>query len=544
MSGVITVPGDGFVLEARPNGKQRYSVTARDAAGIDLHADVVNLTSAKARAGFVTALPEAIRPGAKVAALELARLAEQVRALAAMPAEEEKPEAPVYTDADRAADWESCQHLAKTPDILGAVVRHLRGQGMQGEDAIIQTTYLAVTSRLLGTEEPGKHPVSVAVKGPSSSGKSFAVQVVLDLFPPEAFVAWTTLSERALIYTNESFVHRMLVLYEAHAMDNEMVALLLRCILSEHHIRHETVEATPQGIQPRSIVKAGPTGLLVTTTAESLHPENETRMISFATTDTAEQTRAVIAALSAAAAGNRPPGQDPGAWHALQRWLQHADNRVVIPYAEALGQLVEPVAVRLRRDYATVLNLIRSHAILHQATRRRDAEGRILATVADYVAVRALVEAPLADTTETAVHTTTIDTVLAVARLTDDGHGAPVTYTAVARHLHLDKSSARRRCETAEAKGYLVNLQSEEGRPAKLTIGESLPGTHAVLPTSGAVSAATVAGAGPVASGPATTYPQAPQGDEGGGGRVAHEMEEAAEKESEHGDAWEGASAA
>jgi hypothetical protein len=446
--------------------------------------------SASARDRFIARLPAELQEAARPVALELAALVEKARPLGGTPAEQAMPAVATYTEADRAADWEACQHLARTPDILGAVVQHLHGQGMRGEEAIIQTTYLAVTSRLLGTEEPGKHPVSVAVKGPSSSGKSFAVQVVLSLFPAEAFVAWTTLSERALIYTNESFVHRMLVLYEAHAMDNEMVALLLRCILSEHHIRHETVEATPQGIRPRTIVKPGPTGLLVTTTAESLHPENETRMISFATTDTADQTRAVIAALSAAAAGTLPPGPDPAAWHALQRWLQHADNRVVIPYAEALGRLVEPVAVRLRRDYATVLNLIRSNAILHQGTRARDPEGRIMATVTDYAAVRALVEAPMADTTETAVHATTREAVQVVARLTDHGHGDPVTYTAVARHLKLDKSAARRRCETAEAKGYLVNLQSEEGRPAKLTLGEPLPGTCAVLPTSGDLAAA------------------------------------------------------
>ena len=53
--------------------------------------------------------------------------------------------------------------------------------------------------------------------------------------------------------------------------------------------------------------------------------------------------------------------------------------------------LVPPVAVRLRRDFKTVLTLIRAHALLHQATRRKDEAGQIIATLEDYAAVRDLV---------------------------------------------------------------------------------------------------------------------------------------------------------
>ena len=50
-----------------------------------------------------------------------------------------------------------------------------------------------------------------------------------------------------------------------------------------------------------------------------------------------------------------------------------------------------PLAVRLRRDFKTVLMLIRAHALLHQATRLRDESGRVVATLDDYRAVRTLV---------------------------------------------------------------------------------------------------------------------------------------------------------
>src|SRR3712207_9265111 len=48
-------------------------------------------------------------------------------------------------------------------------------------------------------------------------------------------------------------------------------------------------------------------------------------------------------------------------------------------------------SVRLRRDFGALLNLIRAHAILHQATRERDENGQIIATLEDYARVRELV---------------------------------------------------------------------------------------------------------------------------------------------------------
>jgi hypothetical protein len=61
------------------------------------------------------------------------------------------------------------------------------------------------------------------------------------------------------------------------------------------------------------------------------------------------------------------------------------------PFAPALAEGIPPVAVRLRRDFGQVLNLVRAYAILHQATRARDGAGRILATLEDYAVVRELV---------------------------------------------------------------------------------------------------------------------------------------------------------
>ena len=85
-------------------------------------------------------------------------------------------------------------------------------------------------------------------------------------------------------------------------------------------------------------------------------------------TDTPDQTRAVLTRL----ADDDAAEPDLARWHDLQVWLESGEHEVSIPYAKPLAELVPPVAVRLRRDFCSVLSLIRSHALLHQATRERD----------------------------------------------------------------------------------------------------------------------------------------------------------------------------
>src|ERR687890_2756423 len=166
----------------------------------------------------------------------------------------------------------------------------LAKSGVAGETRTTKLLYLAVTSRLL------EKPVSIALKGPSSGGKSHVVERVLSFFPESTYYALTAMSERTLAYSEEPIKHRFLVIYEAAGMSSEFATYLIRSLLSEGCVRYETVEKTSEGIRPRLIEREGPTGLIVTTTAVKLHPENETRLLSLTVTDTQEQTQAVMAA--------------------------------------------------------------------------------------------------------------------------------------------------------------------------------------------------------------------------------------------------------
>ncbi len=364
--------------------------------------------------------------------------------------------------------------LALSPAILDDFVLELHGRGVVGEDRFAKVVYLCVTSRLLG------RPVSLAAKGPSSAGKSFIVERVLGFFPQSAYYALSAMSERALAYSQEPLSHRMLVLYEAAGLEGDFASYLVRSLLSEGCIRYETVEKVKgQGLAPRLIVREGPTGLIVTTTAVSLHPENETRLLSVPANDTPEQTKQVIMML--ACEGGLSDDDRLDVWHQLQGWLERQDNRVVIPFAAEIAELVPPVAVRLRRDFATVLNLVKAHAILHQATRDRDERGRVVARLDDYATVRSLVADLVADEVEAAVPATVCETVAAVGKLAAQ-RPQGVTYLQLADELGLDKSSAMRRARVATSRGYLKNLETRRGQPAKLVVGEPLPGELEILP--------------------------------------------------------------
>ena len=148
-----------------------------------------------------------------------------------------------------------------------------------------------------------------------------------------------------------------------------------------------------------------------------------------------------------------------------------------------------PVAVRLRRDFGKVLNLIRAHALLHQATRERDGQGRIVASLNDYAAVRDLVADLVAKGVEATVPATIRETVAAVRALcsTDDGatlvKEKTTSVTAAARLLKLDKGTGSRRVRVALDLGYLKNEETGRGKPYKLALGEPLPAEVEVLPT-------------------------------------------------------------
>jgi hypothetical protein len=124
---------------------------------------------------------------------------------------------------------------------------------------------------------------------------------------------WST----PVLYMREGFAHRTLVLCEATALregreknEGNQTAMFIRTLLSEGRLIYPTVQKDEHGNLVTIVIeKAGPTNFLVTTTATSLHNENETRMLSLAADDSRTQTTAVLKAIACHQAS--PPGAHP-----------------------------------------------------------------------------------------------------------------------------------------------------------------------------------------------------------------------------------------
>jgi hypothetical protein len=172
-------------------------------------------------------------------------------------------------------------------------------------------------------------------------------------------------------------------------------------------------------------------------------------------------------------------------WHELQEWLAvHGEYRTYIPYIGALGELFPNVATRLRRDFVSAVCLIRAHAVLHQVSRERDDRGRVVATIADYQAVRELVGGLIAEGADAGVSQAMRDTVETVRRLIDAQPATDyVSMKAITDALSVGRSAAYDRVTRALTRGYLLTVAGKDERTRKITLGAALPGEDLFLPS-------------------------------------------------------------
>ena len=100
--------------------------------------------------------------------------------------------------------------------------------------------------------------------------------------------------------------------------------------------------------------------------------------------------------------------------------------------------------------------------------------------------------------------------VMAVDELNRE-HGA--SRQEIAKQLHLDPSAAGRRLQAARTKGYVRNLETSRGKPARWVLGDPLPDDHEILPVPGALRASPSVG-GSSSSEASCTRAHAPDAEE------------------------------
>jgi hypothetical protein len=265
----------------------------------------------------------------------------------------------------------------------------------------------------------------------------------------------------------------------------------MRSLLSEGCLRIGTVDrGEGDRMEAREIVKEGPTALFTSTTSAALDAELETRALTLTTTDTPAQSKAIMRGAARRYTGAAAQPVDLAPFHAAQAWLEAAgERRVVIPYADQLAEQVPARAIRIRRDFNKLLDLIAACAFLHQIQRARTEDGAILATAEDYRIVQGLAFESFGAAQQDGLTDKQRDAVTAVIALQPEGNTG-VSLTAIAEYLGLDKSAVNRRLDNPIKQGYVRNLEDRKGHPGRFVPGEKMPEAVSALPDPHTLAAA------------------------------------------------------
>jgi hypothetical protein len=398
--------------------------------------------------------------------------------------------------------WPTVRELAQAPDLMERVVRQVQDIGVVGERALIILTYVAGISRVL------KNPVNVLIKGASGGGKSFTAMHTLELIGDDYVNHLTSSSALSLVYDVRPLSHTVMCLFEANQLQTQKqgdkdstFAMLVRTLISEGRIVHQTTVEdpnSPTGRRVERIVREGPIALITTTTGE-LYSENETRMLSWHVHEDRDQTAAVMFGLAANATGLVTAPADLAKWHDFQRWIALGPTDAVIPFAPQIAVKIPPLMVRFRRDVGALFTFIKASALLHQAQRQKDADGRVVAIVADYALAYPIFSKVMAESAGKAVP----DNVRAVVNLVAEragaagkkpegmrfkrvevaGNAAEVTLSGneIGNATGIGKWAAVRAIHTAIELGLLANNETRQRKPFRLILKNTVDQVGAAL---------------------------------------------------------------
>jgi len=475
----MTTPA-GSTLDFRwsPVGKQTKT-SIRVLAGEDvLEDDIVDLAKASHRRAFAKRVATAADVAVDDVEDELLRIADERRngqqTAAAPEATDDLAEqtraALEATDEDV---LEEADKLLSDPQLIDRVSADIERAGVAGEEDLRLALYLVGVSRLL------PRPLAAIVQGQSSSGKSYTVEKVASLFPPEAVVRATQMTPQALFHARPgSLSHRWVVAGERSRKDDDDTAeatRALREMLSGGRLTKLMPMKVAGEIQTVTIEQDGPIAFVESTTAARVFEEDQNRAILLTTDERRTQTKTILRRLALHVSGTarNDVTRVVAVHHALQRSLER--QTVVVPFAERLVHLLEPFAdkVECRRAFPMVLTMVQASALLHQRQRRTDQDGRLIAEATDYAVAARLLSGPLARTIGESLSDPArrfLDRLLAEVDDPDDPMPVPFTTRDVRQRLKGGRSTVAGLLAELEDHGFLDPAEAAvggRGRPPR-----------------------------------------------------------------------------
>jgi len=278
--------------------------------------------------------------------------------------------------------------------LVESLANDIEACGVAGEQTMAMTLYLIGTSRLLAK------PMAGIVQAASSSGKSYVIDRVSRMFPPEAVVRATQMSQQSLFYMEPgSLSHKFVVTGERSRLENDDTAegtRALREMLSGGEISKRVVMKIGGEMKTVQIEQPGPIAYVESTTLTQIFDEDRNRALLLHCDESEKQTQAILQQMAKHyATGSGSLRTTFEKHHAVQRMLK--SFTVVVPYAERIANSINTARTEIRRAFPMLIACIQASALLHQKQRRIDADARVIADVFDYELARQLLIEPLAE---------------------------------------------------------------------------------------------------------------------------------------------------
>ena len=292
---------------------------------------------------------------------------------------------------------EAIKFLETTSDILSKVIDITNELGVVGEESLRLMAYLCFTSRITA------EPLSVTIKGETSSGKSFIPQKVIKLVPEEGCFFITRATQNAFFHLPEDGMQHKII-YINELPGTESADYSIRTAQSEGNLILWMPVKDPHtgDITTQTKTVKGPVGFLLTTTKASLFAENETRNFSLFTDDSPELTKR-IGKITINKAKGYLPEVDTAKLNLFKNFqrLLNPEYKVIMPFAEEIFEGFPDKPVRIRRDKERFRILIEIITLLHQFHRKQyktDGKTYLESTLADYHLAKVIAEETLLQT--------------------------------------------------------------------------------------------------------------------------------------------------
>ncbi|NMH26534.1 hypothetical protein [Flavobacterium silvaticum] len=269
------------------------------------------------------------------------------------------------------------------PNLIQNIDGLLEQSGIVGEQVNRQLLFIIASSY------KNSNPLHAILQASSASGKSHLINSIAECVPQEDLKNNTSFSSKSLYYQKEKeLMNKLMVIQDFDGMD-EQAQFAFRELQSNRSLMRDSAEKNKVGKinATQKMVVAHFSSLAATTNLE-IYTDNATRSIMLGVDESETQTLRIIQRQNQKRAGLVSSENEQAAKQLLRNCM-----RVLKPYAVVnyfADKLTLPIEAKsLRRLNEQFQDFICQITILHQYQRKKDPQGRLIATKED---IRAAVE--------------------------------------------------------------------------------------------------------------------------------------------------------